>query len=427
MPYSPWLVRRLFRVLLCGSVLAAVPIGETQGADKKGGSMSYAEARDFLAKHTKLVELTNQSGARVAVAPEWQGRVMTSTCDGPDGPSFGFINRDFIEAGKPDPHFNNYGAEDRLWFCPEGGQFSLWFKPGAEQSLKNWFTPPAFNDGAWKAHSDPKRGDIVIMSARMKFQNTSSTWFDIEVLRQVKLLSSGEFQELFGAAAAHLVGQPGIKMVAYETTNAITNLGPTFSKEKGLISMWILGMMNASPKAVIIAPYKPGPEAELGPVVKSDYFGAVPADRLRITPEAVLFRADSNYRSKIGISQRRVRNVLGSIDFEAGVLTLVQFTMSDDPTKSDYINNMWELPQAKPFTGDVANAYNDGPNDLGKKMGEFYEIESVSPAKELSTGELLAHKHRTVHIQAKPEVLHELAKEVLGVDLDAVRKAMLGE
>ena len=115
-------------------------------------------------------------------------------------------------------------------------------------------------------------------------------------------------------------------------------------------------------------------------MVKSDYFGAVPADRLKITPEAVLFRADSNFRSKIGISQRRARNVLGSIDFQAGVLTLVHFTMPDDPAKHDYMNNMWGVPQAKPYTGDVANAYNDGPNDLGKQMGAFYEIESVSPA-----------------------------------------------
>ena len=145
-------------------------------------------------------------------------------------------------------------------------------------------------------------------------------------------------------------------------------------------------------------------------MVKSDYFGAVPADRLKVTPEAVLFRADSNFRSKIGTSQRRARNVLGSIDFQAGVLTLVHFTMPDDPARQDYMNNMWGVPQAKPYTGDVANAYNDGPNDLGQQMGAFYEIESVSPAPKLKTGESLVHRHRTIHIQADPQTLHGLAK-----------------
>ena len=111
--------------------------------------------------------------------------------------------------------------------------------------------------------------------------------------------------------------------MAYETANQITNRGPAMTKEKGLVSIWILGMMNSGPETVVLVPYKPGSEAELGPVVKSDYFGAVPAERLKVTPEAVLFRADAKFRSKIGISQRRAKNVLGSIDFENGVLTLV--------------------------------------------------------------------------------------------------------
>jgi hypothetical protein len=422
---------RLAKTTCClwSIALVAAAVGATQAAEEKGKAMSYGEVRTFLAEHTKLVELGDDTGARVAVTPEWQGRVMTSTCGGSGGPSFGFVNFDYAKAGKIDLHMNNYGAENRLWFCPEGGQFSLWFKPGAEQIMKNWFTPPAFNEGGWKVVSAPKAGDpSVTMSVHMKFQNTSSAWFDIDVTRKVKLLSSADFQKLFGAAAADLVaGASRVEMVAYETTDQFTNRGPDFSKEKGLISMWILGMMNAGPTAVIIAPYKPGSEEELGPVVKSDYFGKVPADRLKITPEAVLFRADNHYRSKIGISQRRVKNVLGSIDFEGGVLTLVSFTMPEDPTKVDYLNNMWQLPQPKPYTGDVANAYNDGPNDLGKQMGAFYEIESISPAKELKTGESLSHSHRTIHVKADMDTLRKLAKETLGVDLDAVRKAMSSE
>jgi hypothetical protein len=421
----PWIAPRFWTVLLGGIALAALAIGTAHGADKKGSPMSYGEARDFLAKHTKLVELTNQAGARVAVAPEWQGRVMTSTCGGQEGLSFGFVNRDFIEAGKTDPQFNNYGAEDRMWLCPEAGQFSLWFKPGEKQVLKNWQTAPALNEGAWKVVAQPQPNDPTVrMSTQMKFQNTSATPFELDVNRDVRLLGGDDFGKLFGASAAAIIGQAGVKTVAYETMNQIINRGPAFSKEKGLVSIWILGMMNAGPKAVILVPYKSGPESELGPVVKSDYFGPLPADRLKITPEAVLFVADSKFRSKIGTSQRRARNVLGSIDFEAGVLTLVQFTMPDDPAKHDYLNNMWEVPQTNPFTGDVANAYNDGPNDLGKQLGAFYEIESISPAKELKTGESLIHRHRTIHVQADAATLRKLAKETLGIDLEAVKKAL---
>jgi hypothetical protein len=213
-------------------------------------------------------------------------------------------------------------------------------------------------------------------------------------------------------------------MVAYETVNQITNQGAPLTKKKGLVSIWIPGMLRASPETVVIVPYKPGPEAELGPVVKSDYFGRTPPERLKVTSRAVLFAADGNYRSKIGTSQRRARNVLGSIDFAAAVLTLVQFTMPEDPSRHDYMNNMWEVPLAKPYVGDVANSYNDGPSPSGGQLGAFYEIESLSPAVALETGESQMHRHRTVHVQADLAVLGRLSEETLGVDLETVRREM---
>jgi hypothetical protein len=391
----------------------------------EGNAMSYREATVFLGKYTRVVELKGPGGARVAVCPEWQGRVMTSTCTGPEGLSFGFINAPYIEQGQINRHFNNYGGEDRMWLSPEGGQFSLWFKPGDPQNLDHWFTAPAMNEGAWAITASG--GDHCRMQHRMKLANASSTEFDLAVTREVRLLAGGQLAELFGPAAAAAMASGGVKIVAYETANSIQNQGAPLAKARGLVSIWMLGMLNAGPDNVVIVPYKPGDESQLGPVVKSDYFGAVPADRLKITPEAILFRADAQCRSKLGTSQRRARNVLGSIDFRAGVLTLVHFTMPDDPTKHPYMNNMWGVPQAQPYVGDVANTYNDGPSAPGKPgMGNFYEIESVSPAAELKTGESLVHRHRTVHIQAEHAVLERLAREVLGVDLNKVRREMLG-
>ncbi len=414
----------------CGLVVVAVlaATADANGQQKaKGGPMSYGEAREFLAKHTKLVELTNEQGARVAICPELQGRVMTSSCDGLDGLSFGFINKEFIEAGTPDERFSNYGGEDRMWLSPEGGQFSLWFDPGAEQTLDNWFTPPALNEGAFEVisgDSDP----FYRMSRPMRLLNTSSTRFRLKATREVRLLTEKDLETAFGKKAAAAMAGDDVQMVAYETVNTINNQGAPMTKQKGLVSIWILSMLTAGPQTVVIVPYKPGDESKLGPVVKSDYFGEVPPERLKIIPEAILFSGDSNYRSKIGTSQRRARNVMGSIDFQNSVLTLVHFTMPKDPTKQDYMNNMWEVPQAEPYKGDVANSYNDGPPAPGAKgLGAFYEVESLSPAKALASGESLTHRHRTVHIQADLKVLADLAKDVLGVDLETVRKEMIAE
>ena len=139
---------------------------------------TYREAKEYLAGHTPVVELTDPAGARVAICPEWQGRVMTSTCGGEDGPSFGFIYREFIDSGKPNLHFANYGGEDRLWLSPEGGPYSLWFKPGVEQTIDNWFTPPALNEGGFDALADSDAGHCR-MERPMKSptpRRPTSTW-----------------------------------------------------------------------------------------------------------------------------------------------------------------------------------------------------------------------------------------------------------
>ena len=51
----------------------------------------YGYNRDFLKKHTEVIELKNGNSA-IAIVPAWQGRVMTSTAEGDAGFSFGWIN-----------------------------------------------------------------------------------------------------------------------------------------------------------------------------------------------------------------------------------------------------------------------------------------------------------------------------------------------
>ena len=103
------------------------------------------------------------------------------------------------------------------------------------------------------------------MTIHMKFQNTAATAFDLDVTRDVRLLGADDFRNLFGATAAAAIAKPGVKTVAYETANQITNRGPDFVKAKGLVSIWILGMMNAGPQTVTLVPYRSGPEARARP------------------------------------------------------------------------------------------------------------------------------------------------------------------
>jgi len=379
---------------------------------------NYGAVRDFLVAHTKVFELTGEQGERVAICPEYQGRVMTSSCGDLEGRSLGWVNKTFIEKGASDPHFNNFGGEDRLWLAPEGGPFSLWFAPGPDQKLANWLTPPALNEGAFQIVSDKDEPNYRL-SRRMKLQNAAKSQLDLEVTREIRLQKLHHFGKLFGSEAQSAVSSAKLRMVGFQSINTITNHGPAMTQERGLVSIWSLGQFPAGPRTYIILPYKEGPESSLGPVVNGDYFGRVPPDRLRISAQAIWFLGDGKYRSKIGVAQPRVKPMAGSINLAQGLLTLVHFTMPADPTNFSYLNNNWGA-QKEPYRGDVFNSYNDGAPEPGKPaLGGFYELESLSPAAQLPTGKSLSHTHTTFHIEGDAASLARVAKAALGVDVRA--------
>ncbi len=387
--------------------------------------MRYGEAKQLIDENTATVELFDGAQARVLVCPEWQGRVMTSTCGCEEGLSFGFVNRRFIESGLIDLRFNNYGGEDRLWLAPEGGPFSLWFAPGAEQTLSNWYTPPDLNRGVFELEGEPQQ-TCCRMHMSMALENASGSRFRLEVTRHVELLTADRVAGHLGPEVGRVLAAGDAQLVAYETINRITNRGEPMTTEGGMVSIWILGMFQAGSRTVIVVPYKPGDAESLGPPVWSEYFGNIPAERLKVFSQAVLLRADGRHRGKIGVPQPRARNVLGAVDLENQVLTVVQFSMPDDPTKCTYLNNVWGQTRENAYRGEVAAAYNDGPPQPGiEGLGPFYELESLSPCRPLAPGESLEHRHRTFHIQAADHVLDGLATKLLGMGLETIGREML--
>jgi hypothetical protein len=134
----------------------------------------------------------------------------------------------------------------------------------------------------------------------------------------------------------------------------------------------------------------------------------------------VLFRCDGRFRSKLGVSPRRAKNVLGSYDPDARLLTIVQFNLPAGAAGMRYVNSLWEI-QEDPFAGDVVNSYNDGEEKPGAgQLGPFYEIETSSPAAEAKPDAAVTHAHRTFHFAGDAEGLNELSRKVLGVDLETV-------
>jgi len=399
---------------LCIIVFALVLLAGFVKSARETAGILFKDDVAFLKQKTKVILLYGKNGlSQVAVNPDLQGRVMTSTASGLDGLSFGWINRELIASGQNNLHINTFGGEDRFWLGPEGGQFSIFFKSGAAFDLDHWFTPPPINEGAFEIVSQEKDG--IHFRKAMRLENYSGTEFELEVNRLVRVLDEKE------VAGMGIPRPEGVRMVAYQSDNKITNRGiKTWTKNSGLLSIWVLGMFNPSPATTIVIPFKQGPEAELGPVVNDAYFGKVPADRLIIGKDVLFFKGDGQYRSKIGISPKRAKAFLGSYDAANRVLTIVHLTI---PEKAkEYVNSMWQI-QDQPFAGDVVNSYNDGAASPGAKpLGPFYELETSSPAAALGPGETLGHVHTTIHFQGDEKALSLIAEQVLGVEINEIKK-----
>jgi len=211
---------------------------------------TFGEDVAFLKRHAEVIVLEDEAGkAKAAIVPDYQGRVMTSTASGCQGDSFGWLNYDLIQKGLTQKHINPSGGEDRFWLGPEGGQFSIFFKGPDPFDFDHWQTP---------ALIDTEKFDIVRKTKNQvqfhkeaKLTNYSGTEFQFTIDRGIRLLDRTTSQELLGAKVPE-----GLAMVTYESENKITNTGAApWTKETGMLSIWILGMFKHSPQTTVVIPF----------------------------------------------------------------------------------------------------------------------------------------------------------------------------
>ena len=370
------------------------------------GSYGY-DVTFFKQNKIKTIELKDsESKACVMVIPGYQGRVMTSSADGNNGMSYGWINYNLIESGEVSSQFNPVGGEERFWMGPEGGQYSIYFSEGEKQVFENWKVPPVIDTESYEVKELNARSVEFVKNTVLK--NASGTEFKVGIERKVSLLSTDTLCSLFNIEIPSGI----FDVVSYQTENTITNIGDNaWTKEKGLLSIWMLSMFNPSPTTTVFIPYEAQSE---GVVVNDEYFGKVPSDRLIVSSNIVYFKIDGKYRSKIGLPPGRAKELCGSYDSEQNLLTLLWCSLPSEP--KDYVNSKWGH-QDNPYSGDVINSYNDGPVEDGSIMGPFYEIETSSPAADLQTGESIKHTQGIIHIQGDEKELAKLVNNLFNLNL----------
>ncbi|MEX0314818.1 MAG: DUF6786 family protein [Allomuricauda sp.] len=368
----------------------------------------------FIKEHFPNSFILTNGNNQILVTPELQGRIMTSTLKGSNGTSFGWINHNYIASGETSDQFNPVGGEERFWIGPEGGQFSIYFKPGASFDFANWKVPDVIDTEPFDLSS--KTTTEARFKKETQFINHSGNTFQLEIDRTIRLLDQSGVAE-----ALNTTIPKGIQVIGFESENSITNTGNSeWTKESGMLSIWILSMFKPSDNTVVTVPFKTGEVETLGKIVTDDYFGKVPADRLKVSDSVLYFKADGKKRSKIGLSPKRALPIMGSFDPDNNILTIAQFTI--EKNQFDYVNSLWKV-QEHPFLGDAINSYNDGPLDDGGQLGPFYELESSSRAANLEPNGTITHHHRTFHLTGEEQQLNDLCKKLLHTTLDEIKNA----
>ena len=406
----------IFFAFIIGSLLMVSCTGNTKKTENMKNDFAkgtFGYDVNYLSEKDSLIILKSDDGnAQVIVSARYQAKVFTSTATGLEGTSLGFVNYKFFDAGVVDEHMNGFGGENRLWLGPEGGQYSIFFAPGAEQNFDNWHTPKPIDIEVWSVKNTSEKE--VEMTKSMEIKNFLGNTLKIDIDRKVSLIPNTQVTGDIGMALPE-----NVNAVAYATDNKITNKNDyEWTTETGTVCIWMLDMFNTSDSAVTVIPYNVGDEKQIGKIATTDYFGEIPADRIKTENGIMYFKTDGKFRSKIGMNAARTTSVAGNYDPIAKRLTIVTFEM--DKNKK-YLNQEWN-PERDPLVGDALNAYNDGPTADGSIMGPFLELESSSPAAFLKPGESLSHIHNVYHFVGAEAGLSAIAEKVLGVKLADVKK-----
>ena len=380
---------------------------------------NFGEDLAFIKRFFSTQVLSNSDGATLFCVAELQGRTMTTSTNGEQGNSLGYINYAAVERGLVDPQINLVGGEDRIWISPEGGQYSVFFEPGSEKmDFASWRTPPCIDSEAFELIDT--QSDSLTYQKHSSVTNMSGFTFDFCLERKVTLLNREKVVADLKIDVPESVG-----LVGYVADNKITNTSDTpWVQETGLIGLWAICMNPPAPNAVLMVPFKKGDEKDLGQIVTADYFGKLSGDRLKVDEDLglVFLRGDGDFRSKLGISFARACARLGSWTPETGVLAVVDFNLPES-APAGYTNNLW-VHQDNPFEGDVINAYNDGPNDSGGKLGGFFELETISPALPLGKDESYTHTTRIVRLEGERDQLDQMAQTLFGANLTQIESAL---
>ena len=168
--------------------------------------------------------------------------------------------------------------------------------------------------------------------------NYARTLLRLTIDRSVTILSRAGIDSLLS-----LPPNDSVQVVGYRTVNVLTNTGDkAWTDSTGMPCLWLLDMFNPSPATTIIIPYEGGDGSK---PATTDYFGEIPADRMKFKDSVLYFIADGKSRGKLGMHPGRAKPMIGSYDRLHEVLTITVFDVNG---AAPYLNQEWRHRPSHP-------------------------------------------------------------------------------
>ena len=346
---------------------------------------------------------------QIVVSSKFQGRIFTSTSQGLGGTSYGWFNKNILLSDSVFVNRSKIGGEGRIWFGPDQGPNTIFFKINEKTGEKLHAAPKDLDTLPFNILA--QSSESVTLGSRLQIKNLQGFHFNIEVERKIELLKENYVSNFLSNSFSNK-----LSYVAYKTDTKMTNIGKeNWSKESGLISLWDLGCYHPTPKTTVIIPLKGNPENA------TVYFTEIDSTRIVIRDNFLFYKADANYLNKIGTLPENTLPYFGSYSPELNSLTIVKFSFNS--LDKEYVN-AHPVHVKNQYTGDVINVFNDGKWGEVGPFGPFYELETSSPAKELKVGESLSHFQEVYHFNASKKELNKITEQILGISLLQVENAL---
>ena len=329
--------------------------------------MSYHDALDYLAQKTSVIELYDQLGGRVAVCPEWNGKVLTSTYDGLDGDSFGYVNVQAIDTDC----FEDFGGEDQ------------------------WTISPLIHPFAVESIQENK----AVLQRTLQMNDANGTSVEFHLSRSISLLSRKKIGALFDDAVADALAHEDVSVVGFRTENTVR------SQERAHVASRLRGMFNANPHTFVIVSTPPEDSASEPFPAEFDYLGGSPHGRVRHLSQALLIRGDGHGRCQTTIPFSAAPPIFGAVELRFGTLTLWTFDLPGDSEE------------------DIIRIYNSGRSHIDElDWSAYYEMNCFSATQLLQPEHSLQYSQYTLHLNAENETLGNLVQQIFDVPLEQFPK-----